>query len=162
MKRSSMKCETGIMVLILSAAIVLTICLKSTRLSMRVLSDPETQTELIRAEFTGQQRTIVVTNKFILQSIAEAFKKPEIRGMRGGLAYRVKITDSLNRVIEMDVTIYHERDGFSVAIPHRFDIDDPDYRSLLFSVPVDSRISDLLEALISTTNIEKALTESVQ
>lgn len=131
---------------LIAVPLIVLIYQNSTALTPEDLFDASRIGEITKIEFSGQQQTVVVTNKTLLELIETAFRKPQDHPVEGGMTYSTLISVKGGRLVEFWVGIYPSLDGFAVSLP-RFGLQDPVYRNVSFQSPVDPQLTNLFHVL---------------
>lgn len=131
---------------LIAVPLIILIYQTSTALTPEDLFDASRIGEITKIEFSGQQQTVVVTNKILLELIEAAFRKHQDHPVEGGMTYSAFISVGDGRLVEVGVGIYTSLDGFAVALP-RFGLQDPVYRDVSFQSPVNSQLTNLFHVL---------------
>ena len=159
--RTTIKASAGLLALVV-AAVCLTVPHQDRPYTLKPedLFDTKKTNVFSRIEFDGQQRKVIVTNKTVLGSVADAFSKQQDRGPRGGTTYDCLFTLENGSSAKAFVYVYDGLDGFSVAIPRRSGLleGDPHYFNVRFSNPVDRQVRKVFELLTDASNAGKQIT----
>ncbi|MEI7535058.1 MAG: hypothetical protein WCK57_11875 [Verrucomicrobiae bacterium] len=98
--------------------------------------------------FEGQQKSIKIDDRFILDDFENAFKNKAERLHNSGICYNVVFILKTGTKIKTVIYFYEDKSGFEVADYSRMGAGDPAYVNVDFPKEINSKTQELLGQLL--------------
>lgn len=114
---------------------------------LKSMYSPNAKTEIVSIFLEGQQRQTNIINPEIISFFNKSFHSSGNAKAEAGLAYEAVFTFSSGKTIITFIHIHQNLNGFSVAIPSFWNIEEPQRWGVAFVQPVPDAVQGLMESL---------------